>query len=86
MISLSDRIRAVMIRPQNLNLVQKFAFYSIIIILVIGFVLNFTISTNVEKVMMERVKAITVEHTKHDMLYLKDEFFPIRIIQGLRKC
>jgi len=49
------------------DLVQKFSIYSIIVLFLFGFVLNYAISNNIENMMIERAKATTASYVQHNV-------------------
>lgn len=58
------------------QLVRNFSALSLIIILLLGIVLNYTISTKIEDVMIERAKVTTVLHVQEQVQrYLEPEYF-----------
>lgn len=61
---------------QKNQLVRNFSALSFIIILLLGLVLNYTLSTKIEDVMIERTKATTVLHVQEQVeKYLEPDFF-----------
>lgn len=66
----------IMPNIQKNQLVRNFSALSFIMILLIGLVLNYALSTKIEDVMIERTKATTVLHVQEQVeKYLEPDFF-----------